>query len=61
MAKNPPANNGRLGVSLGPEDPLKQEMVTYSSVLSGRCYGQRSLVGYHPWGHKEWDRTEGLK
>ena len=23
-------------------------------------YGQRSLVGYSPWGHKESDITEGL-
>ena len=23
-------------------------------------HGQRSLVGYSPWDHKEWDRTEWL-
>ena len=23
-------------------------------------HGQRSLVGCSPWGHKEWDTTEGL-
>ena len=23
--------------------------------LSGKSYGQRSLVGYNPWGHKELD------
>ena len=23
-------------------------------------HGQRSLVGYSPWGHKEWDMTEQL-
>ena len=23
--------------------------------LPGESYGQRSLVGYSPWGHKEWD------
>ena len=28
--------------------------------LSGECYGQRSLVGYNPWGHKELDMTKCL-
>ena len=36
--------------SLGQEDPLEEEMATYSS---GKFHGQRSLVGYSPWGHKE--------
>ena len=28
--------------------------------LSGESHGQRSLVGYSPWGPKELDTTEGL-
>ena len=28
--------------------------------LPGKFHGQRSLVGYDQWGHKQWDRTEGL-
>jgi len=28
-------------------------MATHSSVLSWRIHGQRSLVGYSPWGYKE--------
>ena len=28
--------------------------------LPGKFHGQRSLVGYYPWGHKESDRTELL-
>ena len=28
--------------------------------LPGESYGQRSLVGYSPWGHKELDTTERL-
>ena len=28
--------------------------------LSGEFHGQRSLVGYCPWGHKESDMTEQL-
>ena len=27
-------------------------MATHSSVLPGKSHGQRSLVGYSPWGHK---------
>jgi len=26
--------------------------------LLGESHGQRSLVGYSPWGCKEWDITE---
>ena len=29
-------------------------------LLPGKCHGQRSLVGYSPWGHKESDTTEQL-
>ena len=28
--------------------------------LPGEFHGQRSLEGYSPWGHKEWDTTEWL-
>jgi len=28
--------------------------------LPGKSHGQRSLVGYSPWGHKELDTTERL-
>ena len=28
--------------------------------LPGESHGQRSLVGYSPWGHKELDTTEQL-
>jgi len=27
-------------------------MATYSSILAGKSHGQRSLVGYSPWGLK---------
>ena len=26
--------------------------------LPGEYHGQMSLVGYSPWGHQGWDRTE---
>ena len=28
--------------------------------LPGKLHGERSLAGYHPWGHKESDMTERL-
>ena len=28
--------------------------------FGGEFHGQRSLVGYNPWGHKESDKTEKL-
>ena len=29
-------------------------------LLPGKSHGRRSLVGYSPWGHEEWDTTERL-
>ena len=46
--------------SLGQEDPLEEEMATHSSIFPWKFYGQRSLAGYSPWGHKESDTTERL-
>ena len=45
---------------LGCEDPLEKETATHSSTLAGKSHGQRSLVGYSPWGPKELDTTERL-
>ena len=45
--------------SLGWEDPLEEGMATQYS-HPGNTHGQRSLVGYSPWGHKESDTTERL-
>ena len=44
--------------SLGREDPLEKEMPTHSSILSGQYHGERSVVGYRPWGCKESSVTE---
>ena len=44
--------------SLGREDPLEEEMETYSSICTGKSQGQRSLVGYSPWSPEESDLTE---
>ena len=35
-------------------------MAIHSSTIAWKSYGQRSLVGYSPWGHKESDTTERL-
>ena len=35
-------------------------MSTHSSILAWKSHGQKSLVGYSPWGHKELDTTEQL-
>ena len=39
---------------------LEKEMATHSSVFAWRIHGQRSLVGYSPWGCKELDMSEQL-
>ena len=44
--------------SLGQEDPLEEEMQPTPVFLPGESHGQRSLVGYSPWDHKELDMTE---
>ena len=44
--------------SLGREDPLEKGTAAHSSVLAWRIHGQRSLVGYSPWGCQELDMTE---
>ena len=47
--------------SLDQEDPLEEEMATHSSISClENPHGQRSLMGYHPGGHKESDMTEQL-
>ena len=46
--------------SLGLEDPLEEEMATHFIFLPGKSHGQRSLVGYSPWGRKELDMNEQL-
>ena len=44
--------------SLGQGDCLEEEMTMHQAFLLGESRGQRSLVGYSPWGLKESDRTE---
>ena len=59
MIKNPPVMLDTWVPSLGWEDPLEKGKATHSSVLAWKNpHGQRSLVGYSPWGCKESDTTE---
>ena len=52
------ACNARDPGSIPGEDLLEKEMAIYSSILASR--GQKSLVGYSPWGCKELDTTQLL-
>ena len=58
MVKNSPAILKTWVQSLGWEDPLKKAWLPTPVFLPGELHGQRSLVGYSPWGHKESDTTE---
>ena len=44
--------------SLGWEDPLKEGMTTYSSILAWRIPWTEQPGGYSPWGRKKSDTTE---
>ena len=52
MVENLPEEQKMWVGSLGQEDPLEEGMATCSRILSGKSHGQRSLVGYSPWGRK---------
>ena len=60
MVKNP-SNEGDLGLIPGLG---RSSGGRYGNPLQYTClenpHGQRSLVGYSPWGHKESDTTEQL-
>ena len=44
--------------SLGWEDPLEEGMTIHTSSCLENPHGQRSLVGYSSWGHKQLDTTK---
>ena len=49
-----------LGLILGSRRSLGEGNDNPLMFLPGESHGQRSLVGYSPWGHKESDTTEQL-
>ena len=57
MVKNPPAMQETQVRSLGWEDPWRRKWQLTPGFLPGESHGQRSLVGYSPWAHKESDMT----
>ena len=62
MVKNPPANAGDardMGLIPGVErSAWRRKWQSTPVFLPGKFHGQRSLVGYSPWSHKELDKTE---
>ena len=59
MVRNLPAMQKTWVRSLGQEETPEKGMATCSSILARFfSHGQRSLVGYSPWGHKESDANE---
>ena len=58
MVKIPTAMQKIWVRSWGQEDPLEKETLPTPVSLPGKFHGQRSSVGYSPWGCKESDRTE---
>ena len=53
VINNSPAHTGDVGSISGDQKySLEKEMTTLSSILAGKSPGQRSLVGYSPWGRK---------
>ena len=56
IVKNPPAVQETWVQSLSWEGPL--EWLPTLVFLPEEFHGQKSLVGYSPWGHKESDTTD---
>jgi len=59
MVKNLPAIWETWVRSLGWVDPLEEGMTIHSNIFASlHENGERSMVGYGPWGRKESDTTE---
>ena len=54
VVKNPPARFDPWVRKI----PWRREWIPTPVFLPGKVHGQRSLVGYRPWGRKESDTTE---
>ena len=60
LVENLPAMWETRVQSLDQEDPAEKGTATTPVCLPGEFHGQRSLVGYSPWGRKESDTTESV-
>ena len=61
VGKNPPANAEDMRQGFDPwvgKIPWRKKWQPPPVFLPGKSHGQRSLVGYSPWGCKESDTTE---
>jgi len=61
VVKNLPANAGDMRHGFNPwigKIPRRKAGEPTPVLLPGESHGQRSLVGYSPWGHTESDLTE---
>ena len=64
VVKNLPANAGDVRDGFHPQVrkiPCRRAWQPSPVFLSGESHGQRSLMGYNPWGLKELDSTEVTK
>ena len=60
MVKYPPAMRETWVRSLGGRIPWRTAWQPTPGFLPGESHGQRSVVGYSPWVHRESDATEQL-
>ena len=60
MIKNPPAMQETRFNPWVRKIPWRREWKPTPVFWPGKSHGQRSLVGYSPWSHKELDMTEWL-
>ena len=63
VVENSPANAGDMGLIPGSRRSPGEgngNPFQYGNLLPGKSHGQRSLVGYSPWSHKEQDTTERI-
>ena len=58
MVKNPPANAGDIRDAVSIPGSGRRAWQPTPVFLPRESHGQRSLVGYSPWGRKESDTTE---
>ena len=64
MVKNLPSNEGDARDRFNPwigKIPWSRKWQPTPVFLPGKFHGQRSLVGYSPWGRKESDTTDHRK
>ena len=60
MVENPHTNTGDEDLIPGSEDPLREEMATYSSILAWKIPWTENPGGLQSMGHKESDTTEQI-